>query len=78
MDLAASLIGIKFRLRNLGGPLRVNDGCGLQADGTAGVPSAPEIAGAFRNLRSVPTAEEGCLTSRRGAMETVVRFDLVF
>jgi hypothetical protein len=30
---------------------------GRRADGTAGLPPAPEIAGAFRHLRFVPTAE---------------------
>jgi hypothetical protein len=32
--------------------LWVKDGCGRQIDGTAGVPSAPEIAGAFRTYAS--------------------------
>jgi hypothetical protein len=35
-------------------PLRVKGGGGRQADGTAGLPPAPEIAGAFRRLRFVP------------------------
>jgi hypothetical protein len=37
--------------------LRVRGGCGRQADGTAGLPPVPEIAGAFWHLRFVPTAE---------------------
>jgi hypothetical protein len=32
---------------------------GRQADGTAGLPSAPEIAGVLRHLRFVPTRDNG-------------------
>jgi hypothetical protein len=35
----------------------VKDGCGREADGMAGLPPAPEIAGAFRHLRFVPFAD---------------------
>jgi hypothetical protein len=37
-------------------PLRVKDGCGRQADGTAGVPSAPENSRCVPHLRFVPVA----------------------
>jgi hypothetical protein len=32
-------------------------GCGRQADGTAGLPAAPEIPGAFRHLRFAPISD---------------------
>jgi hypothetical protein len=35
----------------------VKGGCGQQADGTAGLPPAPEMPGAFRHLRFVPISE---------------------
>jgi hypothetical protein len=35
-------------------PIWVKDGCGQQAGGTADLPPAPEIAGAFRHLRFGP------------------------
>jgi hypothetical protein len=37
-------------------PLRVNGRRGRQADGIAGLPPVPKIAGAFRHLRFVPVA----------------------
>jgi hypothetical protein len=39
---------------NASRPLRVKGGCGRQADGTAGLPPAPEIPRAARHLRFVP------------------------
>ena len=39
------------------GPLRVKGGCRRQVDGTAGLPSAPEMPCARRQLRLVPKAE---------------------
>jgi hypothetical protein len=38
-------------------PLRVRGGCGRQADGAAGLPSAPEMPCAPRQLRLVPIAD---------------------
>ena len=38
-------------------PVRVKGSYGRQADGTAGLPPASEIAGAFRHLRFVPTCD---------------------
>jgi hypothetical protein len=38
-------------------PFRVKRRRGRQADGTAGLPSVPEIAEAFRHLRFVPISD---------------------
>ena len=40
-------------------PQRVKGGCGRQADGTAGLPAAPEIARVLRHLRFVPDSDFG-------------------
>jgi hypothetical protein len=47
-------------------PFRVTGGCRRQVDGTAGLPSAPEMPGALRQLRLVPEADLS--PSCRGAL----------
>ena len=44
-------------MEDSGGQLWVKGGCGLQVDGTAGLPSAPEMPCAARQLSLVPQAD---------------------
>ena len=46
-------------------PIRVKGRRGRQADGTAGLPAAPEIARMLRHLRFVPQADNGALCDAR-------------
>ena len=62
------------------GPLRVKGGCRRQVDGTAGLPSAPEMPCARRQLRLVPQADShttprmDIIRARSYLLVTVPRF----
>jgi hypothetical protein len=51
--------------------LWVKGGCGRQADGTAGLPSAPEIARVLRHLRFVPLPDS-CIATNCGVFDQFV------